>query len=130
MADNYSFKDAGGNTVTHASKEISSGIHASRHIQVDAAGVEVFYKGSTVLAGAVSVTTSAIALPASALSSRRALWIYNNSTVTVYLGAAAVTTASGFPLLPGQSVALEVGALAIYGRVATGTAEVRIMEIA
>jgi hypothetical protein len=41
MADNYSFKDAAGNTATHASKEISSGIHASKHLPVDNAGVEL-----------------------------------------------------------------------------------------
>jgi hypothetical protein len=130
MADNYSFKDAGGNTLTHASEELSAGVHASKHVPTDAAGVEIFYKGTTVLAQAVSVTTSATALPASALASRRVLWIYNNAAVTIYLGASGVTTGAGFPLLPGQSVALEVGALAIYGRVASGTAEARIMEIA
>lgn len=130
MADNYTFKDAGGNTVTHASEEISAGVHASEHVPVDAAGVEIFYKGSTVLSGAVSVGTSATALPASALSGRRVLWVYNNGSSTIYLGSAAVTTASGFPLLPNQSASFEVGALALYGRVASGTVEARVMEIA
>ena len=130
MADNYTFKDAGGNTITHASEEISSGVHASEHVPVDAAGVELFYKGSTVLSGAVSVATTATALPASALAARRVLWIYNNGTATIFLGPAGVTTSNGFPLLPGQSVALEVGALVMYGRVATGTVEARLMEIA
>jgi len=130
MADNYTFKDAGGNTVTHASEEISAGIHASEHVPVDAAGVEIFYKATTVLATAVSVTTTATALPASALSGRRALWVYNNGSATVYLGSAAVTTAAGFPLGAGQSVSLEIGSLALYGRAASGTIEVRVLEIA
>ena len=41
MADNYSFKDASGNTVTHASEEISAGVHASMHVSVDDAGVAI-----------------------------------------------------------------------------------------
>jgi hypothetical protein len=130
MADNYTFKDAGGNTVTHASEEISSGVHASEHVPVDAAGVEIFYKGTTVLATAVSVATTATALPASALAARRVLWVYNNGAATIFLGPAGVTTSNGFPLLPGQSVSLEVGPLVIYGIVATGTVNARIMEVA
>ena len=97
---------------------------------MDASGVEIFYKGSTVLSGAVSVGTSATALPASALAARRALIVYNNGSSTIYLGPAGVSTSGGFPLLPGQSVSLEVGALVIYGIVASGTVEARVMEIA
>ena len=130
MADNYTFKDAGGNTVTHASEEISAGIHASEHVPVDAAGVEIFYKGTTVLSTAVSVATTATALPASALSGRRVVSVYNNGSATIFLGASGVTTAAGFPLLPGQSINLAVGALALYGIVATGTVEARVMEVA
>lgn len=130
MADNYTFKDAGGLVVTHASDELSAGVHASKHIQIDANGNPVYYYGATVLSAAVSVTTSATALPSSALSGRRVLWIYNNGAAAIYLGASGVTTSAGFPLLPGQSVSLAVGTLAIYGRVASGTVEARIMEIA
>jgi hypothetical protein len=130
MADNYTFKDAGGNTITHASEDIGGGVQASEHVPVDAAGVEIFYKGTTVLSGAVSVATTATALPASALAARRVLWIYNNGAATIFLGPAGLTTSNGFPLLPGQSVSLAVGDLVIYGIVATGTVEARIMEVA
>lgn len=41
MSDNYSFKDAGGNTVTHASKDVGSGVQASKHVPVDDAGVVI-----------------------------------------------------------------------------------------
>lgn len=129
MADNYTFKDAGGNTITHQSKDVA-GAHASKHLLVDAAGVEVFFKGTTVLASAISVGTTATALPASALAGRRSLLIYNNGASIIYLGASAVTTAAGFPLLPGQAITLEIGALAVYGRVASGTVEARILEVA
>lgn len=130
MADNYTFKDAAGNTVTHASEDIGGGVHASEHVPVDAAGVELFYKGSTVLSGAVSVATTATALPASALSARRVLWVYNNGAATIFLGPAGVTTSNGFPLLAGQSVSLAVGALVVYGIAAAGTVQARVMEIA
>ena len=129
MADNYTFKDAAGNTLTHQSKDVA-GAHASKHVAVDAAGVEIFYKGSSVLATAVSVGTTATPLPASALANRRAVMIYNNGAAIIYLGGSGVTTTAGFPLLPGQAVTLEVGTLAVYGRVASGTVEARILEVA
>lgn len=130
MADNYSFKDASGGTITHASKDLGATVHASKHVNIDAAGNEIFYKGTAALSTAVTVTTTATALPASALSGRRALWVYNNGAAPIFLGPAGVTTANGLPLQAGQSIVLEVGVLAIYGRVATGTVEARIMEVA
>jgi hypothetical protein len=39
VADNYSFKDASGNTQSHASKDVGAGVHASKHVPVDDAGV-------------------------------------------------------------------------------------------
>lgn len=39
MADNYTFKDAGGNTITHASKDTGGGVHATRHVAVDESNV-------------------------------------------------------------------------------------------
>ena len=128
MADNYTFKDAAGNTLTHQSKDVA-GAHASKHVAVDANGVEIFYKGSAVLGSAVSVGTTATPLPASALANRRALIVRNNGTATVYLGSSGVTTAVGFPLDPGQSLTLEIGTLPVYGRAASGTVEVRVLEV-
>ena len=130
MANNYTAKDAGGNTISIASADTGSGVHATKLVPVDASGAAIFYAGTAVLGSVVSVGTTATALPASALANRRALIIRNNGSATVYLGAAGVTTASGFPLDPGQSLALEIGTLAIYGRVASGTVEVRVLEVA
>ena len=42
MADNYTFKDAGGLVVTHASDELSAGVHASKHIEIDDAGTPIY----------------------------------------------------------------------------------------
>lgn len=41
MADNYTFKDASGNTITHASKDVGSGVQATRHVEVDEANVAI-----------------------------------------------------------------------------------------
>ena len=130
MADNYTAKDAGGNTINIASADIGSGVQATKMVPVDAAGVALHYKGTTILATAVSVGTSATALPASVLANRRSVMAYNNGAAIIYLGGSGVTTATGFPLLPGQAVTLEVGTLAVYGRVLTGTVEARILEVA
>ena len=71
-----------------------------RHnIAVDAAGEPIFYAGSTVKSSAVSVSTSATALPSSAWPAG-ALIIYNNGSAAIYLGASGVTTAAGYPWPP------------------------------
>lgn len=39
--NNYTFKDASGNTITHASKDTGSGVQATRHVEVDEANVAI-----------------------------------------------------------------------------------------
>ena len=55
---------------------------------------------------------------------------HNNSAVTVYVGGSDVTTANGFPVPAGTSLSDDElpPAGAYYGIVATGTAEVRVLE--
>ena len=129
MADNFTFKDAAGTSKTHASTDLGSDVHVSHNIAVDAAGEPIFYAGSTVKSSAVSVSTSATALPSSALASRRPDHLQQRRAA-IYLGASGVTTAAG--VSPGRRpiLALEVGTLAIYGIAAAGTVEARVMEIA
>ena len=83
-----------------------------------------------VLTSGVSVTTSPTALPASALTRRRAVGIYNAGSVTVYVGGNDVTTSSGWPVAAGAAVTFDIGRAALYGIVATGTCDVRVMELA
>lgn len=90
---------------------------------------ETVYR-TTLRASAVSVGTSATALPATALSGRRLVVVRNAGSVTVYLGASDVTTTAGWPLEPGWSLQLALGAeLAIYGIVASGSGAVRVLEV-
>lgn len=81
---------------------------------------------------AVSVTTSATRLDTvdSANVSNQSASVYNAGSATVYLGPAGVTTATGYPLTAGEHFAVDLGEFEVlYGIVATGTAEVRVLEV-
>jgi hypothetical protein len=84
--------------------------------------------GSRTIA-AVSVTTSATALPSSVLTNRKRLILYNAGTQTVFLGTSGVTTSTGLGLLAGGSFETD-GDVAVYGIVAATTCDVRVMEAA
>ena len=83
----------------------------------------------SVLPTAVTVTTTATAIPATALAGRRAMMVRNNGSVTVYLGDSTVTSTNGFPLSPGEEKSYELGPpVTLYGITASGTADVRVLE--
>lgn len=84
-----------------------------------------------------TITTAATLLaPSRSRAQRAALDIDNDSAVTIYVGIgnAAVTTTTGRPLLPGESMAIvntahdSQATYAVYGIVATGTASVLVSE--
>lgn len=84
--------------------------------------------------GVKTVSTSAaeIFAGASRLANRYSLGIYNDSAYTVYWGPSGVTTATGFPILPGDSLTLQFAtsvATAIYC-IAAASAAVRVVELA
>lgn len=79
---------------------------------------------------AVSVTTTATALPASPASGRKRILVQNLAAVAVYLGSASVTTSNGIEIAPKGTLLLPLGSSVLYGRVATGTADVRVLEFA
>lgn len=81
-----------------------------------------------VTSTAVTCATTATAAPASILSNRQTLTLYNASTVTIYIGSSAVTTATGIPLLPGASFTDNTESSPYYCRVASGTADLRVLE--
>lgn len=74
---------------------------------------------STLATGQVTVTTTAATYLA-AQDTRKRVVIVNNSTQTVWLGPATVTTANGFPLPVGAAVELRTTAL-IQAIIASGT---------
>lgn len=81
-----------------------------------------------VAATAVTVGTSAVALPSSPLAARKVLMV--RSPVDIYLGPSGVTTAEGFLVAANTTITLEVGpGLVIYGVCGSAGNSVRVMEI-
>lgn len=68
---------------------------------------------NTAIANAVKVLAladTAEAVVTSALASRKYLMLYNNDNTRVFIGAATVTAANGFPMAPGSYMELRAGA--------------------
>lgn len=80
---------------------------------------------------AVTVTTALTPLPGEVLSYRRGITIYNNGSVTVYIGGSTMTVSDGLPVAAGSySPALDAGPkMILYGRTASGSSDVRVMEV-
>lgn len=80
---------------------------------------------------AVSVTTTATALPATNLTGRRYILIQNLAGTQIFLGGSGVTTSNGIRLAAGASWEGEVGDdVNLFAIKATGTADVRVLELA
>jgi hypothetical protein len=80
------------------------------------------------LSSSVTCANTATALPASALTNRVSLCVYNAGANTLYLGPAGVTTGNGLPLPVGAYWCDDVGTVAYYCIVAAGTEAARILE--
>jgi len=80
----------------------------------------------------VSTTAAEIFAGSSRLSGRYAMTVYNESSNAVYWGPSGITTSTGFPILPGDSVTFQFSpsvATAIY-MIASASAAVRAVELA
>ncbi len=80
----------------------------------------------------ITVGTSATALPTTSLVGREVIAIRNNeaSTKTIFIGDSDVSTTNGFPLDSScPSITLDLdSSVTIYGVVASGTCDVRVLE--
>jgi hypothetical protein len=79
---------------------------------------------------AVTVGTSAVALPSSPLAGRKKLLIQNTSSSDVYVGASDVTTTKGIRIAKGAFMELDIGDLALYAIAGSAGNDVRILEVA
>lgn len=80
---------------------------------------------------AVSVTTSATALPGTALTGRRKIYIQNLDNQAIFLGGSGVTTSNGLRIAAGGVFEDEVGDdVGLFAIAAAGTADVRVLELA
>lgn len=78
----------------------------------------------------VTVGTEAVRLNAFDYREDALLMKNSHATATVYLGAtSAVTTATGFPLGPGETMIDEISNDDWWGIVAAGTADVFVIEV-
>jgi hypothetical protein len=109
-------------------------VDGNKYLQVNSNRGDSIATAPTV--GQKNVTTTALELYAGAsarMASRYAMTVYNESNTTVYWGSSAsVTTANGFPLLPGDSVTFTFKiqvATAIYF-IGSTTASTRVVELA
>jgi len=86
-------------------------------------------RGSKVFSTAAPTASAAQCLAANA--SRKTAVIYNNGSQTVYLGGSgSVTTSNGLPLLVGASVEDDTSVDAWFAVTASGTGDLRIVEVA
>lgn len=84
---------------------------------------------SALSSTSVNVTSTATALPSSALATRNSMIIQNLSTTDLYIGSNLVTTASGLKLTAESLIVLPISNLVtVYGIANTGSNEVRILE--
>jgi hypothetical protein len=79
----------------------------------------------------VTVTTTATKLPSTPLSGRKAIEIYNTSDTTIEIGPSTVTFGNGRPVKKDFPVAFDLtNDKDVYGITQTGSADVRVTEIA
>lgn len=78
-----------------------------------------------------TIGTSATALPASPLSKRRSMFIFNNSTSgqILYIGNSSVTTSDGFPIYPRGNMQINIeDSVVIYGIASASGAIILCLE--
>lgn len=87
----------------------------------------------SILAEVVTVPATAggiiLAGPGGGGVDQRKVVVYQASGVTVYVGGAGVTTATGFPIPSGGSLSIELGPSdSLYGIVAAATQSVNVIQ--
>lgn len=108
-------------------------VEADQPLPVSLYGNNATIKSAPVTgAKTITATAAEIFAGASRLANRYQMTIQNVGTLIIYIGAAGVTAANGFPLLPGDSITLNFKAdvaTPIYA-ISTGSNAVRVVELA
>ncbi len=78
---------------------------------------------------AVSCTSGSATQVLAANDNRKSASLKNTGAATVYLGLSDVTINTGYPLAAGESLTDGVSLDAWYGITASGTADVRVIEV-
>jgi hypothetical protein len=117
-------KDGSGNAITSTSSALD--------VNIKSGDIDDSLANTACAVAAKAVSTSAVALVASALTNRKWVYIANEGSKKGYIGPSGVTTATGFPLHAGERAELRAGAsVALYAIGATGASseDYRIMEL-
>ena len=88
--------------------------------------------GMNFIVTKITVTATATKLPTTNLPNRKAISVRNNSaSVTLYIGGSGVTVATGYPILPYESLPFDMSTGAqLYGICDAGqTVDVRVIEV-
>jgi hypothetical protein len=105
----------------------------TRYKQRDALGYAKVTQAaeSAIKSSSVTVTSSNTALPATALTNRRRLYIKNTTDTVFYIGDTDTgNEPKGYPLRLNQEVVIHVAGVTIYARTQSGTATAKVLEIA
>lgn len=109
---------------------VNIGNFPPQHIPTPVTHISINSLNGAIKTTALTVSSSALPLPATNLSGRRGIQLYNNSSNTLYLGASNVTTSNGIPVLANSySTIFDMGAGMILYGVATGSSDIRVLEI-
>lgn len=101
-----------------------------QHIPTPVTNININSLRGVPLSTLVTVGTQPTPLPATPITQRRSLLIFNDSGETLYIGGANVTTSNGLPVLD-QSYSPPIDAgeyMKIYGIMASG-GDVRVFEV-
>jgi hypothetical protein len=83
---------------------------------------------TTLVSHAINVGTAATSIGTGITTGRKHIEVYNNGTVTAYLGHSAVGTANGFPLGTAAYAYFDSGHT-WYAAAASGSAALRVLEM-
>lgn len=118
MSDNVAITAGSGTQVATDERTIAgSDVHVQRTGEIGSTGLGY---------GDANPTTSATLIVA-ARDTRKVAQLFNDSTVTVYVGDSSVTTSTGTPVEEGGSIDMPWTG-AIYGITASGTGSIRYQE--
>jgi len=121
--------DANGNVIGSSNPlPVDTEISVSGDLIVE--NVTIASLRGTVLSSSINIGTSPTKIPSSNLTERKTLTIRNNGSNTIFIGGSGVTTTDGYPLKPNESMDIDLDAGAtLYGIVASGTEDLRVLEV-
>lgn len=100
-------KDGSGNSINSTSNALNVYVTGSGALTVnDAALANTSILASKTLLAAADTPEDIVAAP---LAGRKYLYIYNNDNRVMYIGESGVSSATGFPILPGAMIEMRCG---------------------